>query len=228
MRALIIEDSPEIADAISLCLQLRWPEAIITPVQQGQKGLDILKAEAFDMVILDLNLPDIDGLQVLKKLRTFTNVPVIIVTVRAKEDDQAAGLELGADDYIVKPFRPRDLIARVNALLRRAEIYKSISQKQPTVIRGKVSLDLTSNTVSIGEQKTVLTPTEFRLLYMLMENADKTVSNETLLQEIWGRVDSDTEPLRTYVRRLRDKLGDNPPRMLLTDHGNGYRFITHK
>jgi two-component system, OmpR family, KDP operon response regulator KdpE len=228
MRALIIEDSPEIADAISLCLQLRWPEAVISTFQQGQKGLDAVKSENMDIVILDLNLPDMDGLQVLKKLRNFSNVPVIIVTVRAKEDDQAAGLELGADDYIVKPFRPRDLIARVNALIRRAEVYKTISQKQPTVIRGKVSLDLTNSVVAIGEQKTALTPTEFRLLYILMENADQTVSNEHLLQEIWGRDDSDTEPLRTYVRRLRDKLQDNPPRMLLTDHGTGYRFVTHK
>jgi DNA-binding response OmpR family regulator len=228
MRALIIEDSPEISDAISLCLQLRWPEAVISAVPQGQKGLDSVKSESMDIVILDLNLPDMDGLQVLKKIRTFSNIPVIIVTVRAKEDDQATGLELGADDYIVKPFRPRDLIARVNALLRRAEVYKTISQQQPTVVKGKVSLDLTTNTVSIGEQKTILTPTEFRLLYILMENADKTVTNEQLLQEIWGRDDSDTEPLRTYIRRLRDKLSDNPPRTLLTDHGTGYRFVTHK
>jgi len=176
------------------------------------------------MLILDINLPDMDGFRVLQEVRTFSNIPTIILTVRGKEDDQTRGLEMGADDYIVKPFRPRDLVARVNAVLRR---YSSggIGKEKPTIVRGKLSLNLTNNEVTLRDKKTKLTPTEAKLLYILMENPEETLSGERISNEVWGRQPTDTDELRTYIRRLRNKLKDNPPRIILTDYGEGYKFI---
>src|SRR5512133_506286 len=114
MKVLIIEDSPEIVEAVSLCLQLRWPESEMLVTAEGKRGIETLKNTPCDFLILDINLPDIDGFNVLQEVRAFSNVPTIILTVRGKEEDQTRGLEIGADDYIVKPFRPRDLVARVN------------------------------------------------------------------------------------------------------------------
>ena len=119
MRVLIIEDSAEIVEAISLCLQLQWPEITLSSTDEGTRGVEILESESFDMVLLDISLPDIDGFEVLKRVRSFSNVPVIILTARVREEDKAMGLEMGADDYIVKPFRVSDLVTRVNALLHR-------------------------------------------------------------------------------------------------------------
>jgi len=224
MKVMIIEDSPEVVEAVSLCLQLRWPETDIIVSAEGSRGVETLKASPFDMLILDINLPDMDGFRVLQEVRTFSNIPTIILTVRGKEDDQTRGLEMGADDYIVKPFRPRDLVARVNAVLRR---YSSggIGKEKPTIVRGKLSLNLTNNEVTLRDKKTKLTPTEAKLLYILMENPEETLSGERISNEVWGRQPTDTDELRTYIRRLRNKLKDNPPRIILTDYGEGYKFI---
>jgi len=119
VRVLIIEDSAEIVEAISLCLQLQWPEITISSTDEGTRGVEILESESFDMVLLDISLPDIEGFEVLKRVRSFSNVPVIILTARVREEDKAIGLEMGADDYIVKPFRVSDLVTRMNALLHR-------------------------------------------------------------------------------------------------------------
>lgn len=225
MRVLIIEDSAEVVEAVSLCLQLRWPEVILSTAAEGTRGIEILQSESFDIVILDINLPDIAGFEVLKRIRSFSNVPIIILTVRGKEEDQARGLEMGADDYIVKPFRARDLVARVNAVLRRAHV-PEVSADQTSVVRGKLTLNLTNNEVLLGDQKIVLTPTESRLLYVLMENAEDTLNSKKISQEVWGKEYMNTDPLRTYIRRLRDKLNDNPPQIIITERGEGYRFVS--
>lgn len=225
MKVLIIEDSPEIVEAVALCLQLRWPEAEVAIAVEGARGIEMLKSSPFDIVILDINLPDFDGFRVLQEVRTFSDVPTIILTVRGKEDDQTRGLEIGADDYIVKPFKPRDLIARVNAVLRRTTGVKTGKEK-PIVVRGKLTLDLTNNEISIRDKKTKLTPTEAKLLYILMENPEETLTGEKIALQVWGKENSDTDELRTYIRRLRNKLKDNPPRIILTDYGEGYKFVT--
>lgn len=224
MKVLIIEDSAEIVEAISLCLELRWPEVTVSDTAEGTRGIEVLQSDSFDIVILDLNLPDIDGFEVLSRIRSFSSIPIIIVTVRGKEEEQAKGLEMGADDYIVKPFRPRDLVARVNAALRRAQTSK-VTEDEPLIIRAKLTLNLATNEAHLPDKVIKLTPTESRLLYVLMKNAECTVSNEKLLQEVWDKEYIDTELVRTYIRRLRDKLGDNPPQAILTEHGEGYRFV---
>ncbi len=225
MRVLIIEDSAEVVEAVSLCLQMRWPEVTLSIAAEGTRGIDILESESFDIIILDINLPDIDGFEALKRIRSFSKVPIIIVTVRGKEEDQARGLETGADDYIVKPFRPWDLVARMNAVLRRANV-PEVTVEQPSVVRGKLTLNLTTNEVRLGDQIIKLTPTESKLLYVLMENAEDTLSSKKISQEVWGIEYMSTDPLRTYIRRLRDKLNDNPPQIILTERGEGYRLVS--
>ena len=225
MRALIIEDSMEVGEAVSLCLQMRWPEVDLSIAAEGTRGIEILQSESFDIVILDINLPDITGFEVLKRIRSFSNVPIIILTVREKEEDQVRGLEMGADDYIVKPFRPRDLLARVNTVLRRTHVLEG-TRDQPYVVQGKLTLNLTNYKACLGDQTIELTPTEARLLYVLMRNAEDTVNSKKISQEVWGKEHINTDLLRTYIRRLRDKLNDNPPQIILTERGGGYRFVS--
>ncbi len=225
MKVLIIEDDPNVVEAFSLCFQLRWPEVTLASVAEGGKGIDISRSNSFDIIILDINLPDITGFEVLKRIRSFSNVPIIIVTVRGKEDDQARGLEIGADDYIVKPFRPRDLLARVNTVMRRARISEP-TMGQPSLVRGKLLLNLTANQIQLGEEAVKLTPTEYRVLYVLMNNADRTVSTKQISQQVWGKEHVSSDSVRTIIRRLRDKLSDYPPEIILSERGKGYRFVT--
>jgi len=185
----------------------------------------MVRTDSIDIVILDINLPDIDGFQVLERIRTFSNVPVIMLTVRGREEDQTRGLEMGADDYIVKPFRPRDLVARVNAVLRRTAGPKP-AQELPYIVRGKLSLNFSTNEAHLGEQTIKLTPTESKLLYVLMENDRSTVSSAKVSREVWGRENASTDQVRTYIRRLRNKLNDNPPQIILTEYGEGYKFVS--
>ena len=225
MRALIIEDNADVVEAVSLCLQLRWPEVALSVAVEGTRGIEISESESLDIIILDINLPDIDGFEVLKRIRSFSNVPIVILTVRGEEDDQARGLEMGADDYIVKPFRPRDLVARVNAVLRRSRISK-VSVEQPSLVRGKLTLNLTTNEVQLGEKQVKLTPNESTVLYVLMNNVEHTISSEKISQEVWGKECINTALVRTYIRRLRHKLNDSPPQIILNERGKGYKFIT--
>jgi DNA-binding response OmpR family regulator len=224
MNALIIEDDVNVAEAVSLCLQLRWPEVDINLVTEGNKGLDVLSSTLIDIVILDINLPDMNGFDVLKNIRSFSSVPVIILTVREKEEEQVRGLETGADDYIVKPFRPRDLTARVHSVLRRANLSKA-SDQNLVVTKGKMSLHLSKNEVDIEDEKIKLTPIEMRVLYELMNSPGVLISSEQILHSVWGESYTDNNRVRTYIRRLRVKLNDNPPRIIMSKRGKGYSFF---
>lgn len=223
MKALIIEDSAEVTEAISVCLRVRWPNASLSSVQQGDRGMQSLESESFDVVFLDINLPDVSGFEVLKQIRSFSQVPVIIVSVRDTELDKAMGLELGADDYIVKPFSPLDLIARANAVLRRSQV-SAAAQQEPSITHGGFTLYLASHQALYKDERMSLSPIEYRLLYLLMKNAGWTVSTSEIQQQVWGQEQGDTEAVRTYIRRLRNKLKDAPPQIIVTDHGGGYRF----
>ena len=225
MKVLIIEDSADVAESMSLCLQLRWPEATIATAAEGAKGLKLIDSEQYDIAILDINLPDINGFDVLKEIRASSNIPVIIVTVRGMDDDQAKGLEIGADDYIVKPFKPRDLVARVNAVLRRASSDRT-GQDEASISAGALSLNLTTNEVHLRDDVLKLTPTECRLLYVLMKSANATLNNKDISQKVWGKDTANNEVVRTYIRRLRNRLKDNPPQIILTQQKEGYRFVT--
>ncbi|MFC2044864.1 response regulator transcription factor [Chloroflexota bacterium] len=225
MNVLIIEDDANIAEAIELCMQLRWPEVNVSVANEGMEGIEKVKSGTFDIALLDLNLSDIDGLNVLKRIRSFSQIPIIIVTVRGWEEDQAKGLEMGADDYIVKPFRPRDLVARVNSLLRRSSITE-ITEESQSITRGKLTLKLADSEAQLEEEKIKLTPYETKLLYFLMKDAEHTLTREYILQKVWGRDSTDTDVVRTYIRRLRDKLKDRPPQIILNQRGGGYRLVS--
>jgi len=227
LKALIIEDEADVVEAISLCLQMRWPEVTLSVAADGSKGVEILKSTPLDIVILDINLPDISGFEVLKQVRSFSNVPIIIVTVRGGEDDQIKGLEMGADDYIVKPFRPRDLIARVNSMLRRTYV-SGVTAEEPSIVRGKLMLNLSTNKMRLGEVTAKLTPTECKVLYILMKNAEHTLSSKKILQEVWEKEYVTTDLLRKYIQRVRNKLKDRPPKIILNQRGGGYRFVSPK
>lgn len=227
MKVLIIEDNAEVVEAVTLCLQIRWPDADISFAYGGLTGVQMVESQSFDIVLLDINLPGINGFEVLKRIRGFSKVPVIILTVRGWEEDQVEGLELGADDYIVKPFRPRELVSRVNSVLRRVNT-ESNGGESHSLVRGKLTLLLNSNEVQFGTEKVKLTPTECKVLYALMKNDGETISSKTLLGDILGRDDNNTEIIRTYIRRLRSKLKDSPPSIILNDRGGGYRFVAPK
>jgi DNA-binding response OmpR family regulator len=150
---------------------------------------------------------------------------VIILTVRENEDEQVRGLELGADDYIVKPFKPRDLIARVNSVLRRVNLAKT-ADNNPIIARGSMSLNLSNNEVILQDSVKKLTPNEALVLYTLMNNPGTIISSEEISQAVWGKIFPDNNRVRTYIRRLRIKLNDQPPVLLKSKRGKGYSFTT--
>ena len=221
MKILIIEDQPTIVEIVALAIQIRWPEATVITTQLGAKGIELIEAEVPDIVILDLGLPDIDGLEVLKQVRLFSEVPIIILTVRDEEQDIVKGLEWGADEYIVKPFRQLELIARINALLRK----KNVPTGEASLVYGPLRLDLSRSRLFTDGKEINLTNTESLILYHLMKYAEKVVTLSELTEILWG-VDfpNATDAIRVYIRRLRIKIEIDPskPQFLHTRTGQGY------
>jgi len=227
VKVVVIDDAPDIAEVVSLCFQIRWSGTDVLTAGEGGKGLELIEQESPDIVILDINLPDMDGFQVLRELRRFSHVPVIMLTVKGEDIDIARGLELGADDYMVKPFSHIELIARVEAVLRRARGMPVPSDERPYDY-GKLSLNFASNEIKLDGNPVKLTSTETKLLRHLVRNEGKLLSHENLLTKVWGEGYQDTRDLlRVHIQHLRQKLGDNmdSPRIIVTEHGMGYRFI---
>lgn len=227
MKVLLVEDSKEIQEAISLIFELHWPDSDVVIAGEGSHGITLTEKESPDIVILDLGLPDIDGFKVLKEVRDFSDVPVIILTVRGEEIDKVRGLELGADDYIVKPFSHMELLARVRAVLRRSHIPELKEAEKPIVLPN-LSIDFASRMVTKGSKKIKLTPTEFNLLQCLARNEGKVLTHHALLTKVWGEEYTDSsEYLKVYIQRLRDKMEDDPssPQILISERGVGYKFV---
>ncbi len=220
MKVLVIEDDKEIVDAISLAFQIRWPEAKVISNRLGQKGVELVETEQPDIVILDLGLPDINGFEVLRQIRRFSSVPTIILTVRSDETDVVKGLEWGADDYITKPFRQLELLARVKSLIRRQ------SPSEETLLTfGPLRLDPVTGQLMIGEKEIALTVTENHILSFLMKNAGRVVTHSSLAEAVWGDdYPGATDSLKVHIRRLREKIEKDPskPRLILTKTGVGY------
>lgn len=222
-KILIIDDEPDVTRAVRLTITIQEPEWQVNEVHNGERGLDLIDAESPDLVLLDLAMPGMHGFEVLKQLRLFSDVPVIILTVKDEELDKVHGLELGADDYIVKPFGHLELMARIRSVLRRVE--GLAGPVEHPFISGDLWIDLNRRRVTVGQKEIKLTHTEFRLLEVLVRNAGQIVSNEVLLSRVWGRdaVD-DLDYLKVFIYRLRHKLEPDPanPRYLLTERGAGY------
>ena len=226
MKIVVIEDEKSIIDAINIAFEFRWPDAKLTASITGRKGIDLVKKESPDIIILDLNLPDISGFDVLKEIRSFSTVPVIIVTVRSADEDMLKGLEAGADDYIIKPFNYLTLLARINAVLRRTEITPFMGNHNNKV-NSRLVIDYVNQKVKVDNRLVKLTPGEYRLLILLVKNKDQTVSYDRIMNEVWGKdYSGNTKNIRIYVRRLRKKLQDSPSNMIVNKRGHGYMFVS--
>ncbi|OGO01832.1 MAG: hypothetical protein A2Y90_06710 [Chloroflexi bacterium RBG_13_52_12] len=227
MKVLVIEDDPGIIEVVSLCFQLRWTGTTVISAANGHKGVELVELESPDVVILDIGLPDMDGYQVLKEIRRFSDVPVLMLTVRGEDTDVAKGLELGADDYITKPFSHIELIARVQAVLRRSQGLTVTDEERP-FLSGKLSVDFNRNEVLLSGRPVKLTSTERKLLYYLIRNEGRILSHESLLAKVWGDTYVDARDLlRVHIQHLRQKLEDSAdtPNIIVTEHGIGYKFI---
>lgn len=231
MKVLLIEDNSEIVDIVTITLQLRWAEVTLISTFLGNEGVELAKTEQPDLIMLDLGLPDIDGFQVLRQIRDFSDVPVVILTVRGEEMDKIKGLELGADDYIIKPFSPGELLARMKALLRRSSMSKTAGnvdgKSSVPSIKGKLRIDFTSGEVSIGDRLLKLGPREYELLHLLVTNEGTVLSKQALMKKVFPEHEGDTRFVDVYINKLREKLEENleKPQMILKEGETGYKFV---
>ena len=229
MKVLIVEDSSEVVEVVQLCFDLRWPGTEVVSTASGDKGAALVETESPDVVILDLGLPDMSGFDVLKEIRSFSDVPVLILTVRDDEVSRIKGLEFGADDYIVKPFSPANLLTRVRAVLRRTGIRYPEEEALPQLVAGDVTINFSTREVYRGKERLRLTPTEYKVLFSLARNGGRIVAQETIKQHVWGSearyVDGST--LKRYIYQLRNKLGDSAdcPQIIFNERCVGYRFV---
>lgn len=228
MRILVVDDEPDVIESVQLGLTLQWREVEVLGAEDGEKALDIVERESPDIVLLDIGLPGRDGFDVLRELRQFSDVPVVMLTARDDAMDKVKGLELGADDYVTKPFNHLELMARVRAVLRRHDMPAPAS-RTPSFRSGELEMDFARQEVRLRGERVELTPTEYKVLYHLVRNAGHVLQHGTLLAKVWGREYMDeTDYVRVYIRRLRDKLGDDPdnPRYIQTERRLGYRFLS--
>jgi DNA-binding response OmpR family regulator len=225
MRILVVDDEQHMIDLIRMNLELEGFQVL--EASNGIDALDQVRKHIPDLIILDIMMPQIDGFEVLKMLREFSSVPVIMLTAKGEEEDKVRGLELGADDYVTKPFGARELVSRVKAVLRRTE---SLTEPSESVIKvdDRLSVDFNKREVIVEGKHIKLRPTEYRLLYHLMQNAGWTVPHEQLLAKVWGyEYREETHYVRLYVNYLREKIEEDPahPKYILTERGIGYRFV---
>jgi len=227
MRILVVDDEPDVVESVRLGFTLQWREVDVLGAGTGEAALDVVEHDHPDIVLLDIGLPDIDGFEVIRQIRAFSDVPVVMLTARDDAMDKVKGLELGADDYVTKPFNHLELMARVRAVLRRHEMPAPTS-RSPSFRSGDLEVDFAAHEARLNGAHLDLTPTEYKLLYHLVRNAGHVLQHATLLAKVWGREYVDeVDYIRVYIRRLRDKLGDDPddPRYIQTERGLGYRFI---
>jgi two-component system KDP operon response regulator KdpE len=222
---LVIDDDPRIRRLLQLNLQAEG--YTVLTAASGREGLDLLVTQQPDALILDLILPDMDGLVLCERVREFSDIPIIVLTARTSEDAMVSGLNIGADDYVVKPFSQKALLARLRATLRRASFSQS-SQDSLDLVCGDIALHCRERKLTIGQQSVKLSHTEFKLLYFLMENANRLITTDELVARVWGpEFVGETENLRTYIRYLRLKLEDDlkSPQRIVTERGLGYMFV---
>ena len=225
MTVLIVEDAEEVVESIRLCISLRWPDCTTLTTPQGNEALRLLRSESPDMVILDLALADGDGLDFLKEIRKFSDVPLLIVSAAADEVSRVRGLELGADDYIMKPFSHSELLARMRAALRRAHM-PELWKDEGVVTGEKISIDLAAGRVYVDGAEAPFSATEWKLLAYLVRNEGKVISTRALAQNVWGLNYVENSTIKMCIRRVRLKLGDDTqsPRLIRSYRGRGYSF----
>lgn len=228
-RILVVDDEPRMIGFIRMNLELEGHQVV--EASTGMEALESIRTRLPDVVLLDVMMPDMDGFETLRMLREFSNIPVIMLTAKGDENDKVYGLELGADDYVTKPFGPRELSSRIKAVLRRAEMPTTTPDEAVLKIDDRLSVDFNQREVIVEEEHIKLRPTEYRLLYHLIENAGWTVPHEQLLAKVWGyEYRDEAHYVRLYVNYLREKIEEDPsnPKYILTERGVGYRFVDFK
>jgi two-component system, OmpR family, KDP operon response regulator KdpE len=221
-KVLVVDDDRQMLRAVSNALRVRGYSVITAG--DGESALEILAETEPDLMLLDLGLPNLDGHAVISRLRGWTDIPVIVLSVREGQDEKAAALDAGADDYVTKPFGTKELLARMRAVLRRA----ASDQPDPVLLFGELEIDLPRRLVKLAGEPIHLTPTEYRLLETMATNSGKLLTHSFLLRKVWGPgYGTESNYLRLYVRQLRQKLGDDParPRWITTEPGLGYRWL---
>ncbi|MFJ6482899.1 MULTISPECIES: response regulator [unclassified Streptomyces] len=224
-RVLVVEDEPQIVRALVINLKARRYE--VDAAADGASALELAAARHPDVVVLDLGLPDMDGVEVIKGLRGWTRVPILVLSARHSSDEKVEALDAGADDYVTKPFGMDELLARLRAAVRRAEPSAGSVEDEVIVETDGFTVDLAAKKAVRGGRDVRLTPTEWHLLEVLVRNRGKLVSQKQLLQEVWGpSYGTETNYLRVYMAQLRRKLEADPshPRHFITEPGMGYRF----
>jgi DNA-binding response OmpR family regulator len=224
-RVLVVDDEARMIDFIRMNLELEGFQVL--EARNGLEALDMVRKHIPDLIILDIMMPQLDGFEALRMLREFSSVPVIMLTAKGEEDDKVRGLELGADDYVTKPFGARELMSRVKAVLRRVQ---SVVEPEEAILEidDRLSVDFNRREVIVAGERIKLRPTEYRLLYHLIENAGWTVPHEQLLAKVWGyEYHDETHYVRLYINYLREKIEEDPsnPKYILTERGLGYRFV---
>ena len=227
---LVVDDETRISRMIRMNLEHDGYEVI--EAQSGQQVLDLVRSRMPSLVILDVMMPGLDGFETLSILREISQVPVIMLTAKGEEEDRIRGLELGADDYVTKPFSPRELVSRVKAVLRRAEGGAAGGAQQDVIrVDDRLKIDFAKREVWVNDELVKLRPTEYRLLYHLVQNAGWVMTYDQLLTKVWGyEYRDETHYVRLYINYLRQKLEEDPanPKYILTERGVGYRFVDYK
>jgi two-component system KDP operon response regulator KdpE len=219
-HVLVVDD--EIAIRRFLRIALNSEGFVVDEAATCNQALVALTHDHLDLVILDLGLPDISGLEVIKQMREWTQIPVIIISVREQEQEKIAALDAGADDYLTKPFGMGELVARIRVVLRR----QIPTSQQPIFQLGELKVDLSTRLVSVGDKEIQLTPTEYDILRVLVQNSGKVITNQQMLHKVWGEGYDDLHILRVNISNLRSKLEPNPsrPTYIHTEPGVGYRL----
>jgi two-component system KDP operon response regulator KdpE len=228
---LIVDDEARMRRFMQMNLDLEGYRVI--EAGNGLEAIERVRDDLPDLVLLDVMMPEIDGFEALRIIRETSTVPVIMLTVRDEEEDKIKGLELGADDYVTKPFSPRELASRIKAVIRRTEMDSSgaSSGKSLTVIDDYLQVDFNRRQVFVAGQEVKLRPTEYRLLYHLVKNAGYTMTHEMILSKVWGyEYRDESQYVRLYITYLRQKIEPDPsnPKYILTERGVGYRFVDFK
>ena len=224
MTILIVDDEARIRDFVRMNLEMEHYGVL--EASNGIEALEQLREHLPDLIVLDVTMPEMDGFETLRHIREVSTIPVIMLTVRQTDQDKIRGLDLGADDYLGKPFNPRELLSRIRALLRRS-FMATPARKTEIVVDPDLKIDFSRREVIVRGQKVVLRPTEYRLLFHLVSNAGRLLTHETLLSKVWGHEYRDeAHYLRLYITYLRQKIEKDPahPQYILTERGIGYRF----
>jgi two-component system KDP operon response regulator KdpE len=221
---LVIDDEPQILRALRTILNAQNYQ--VTTARNGEEGLAMAASSLPDLIVLDLGLPDIDGIMVCENLRQWTDTPIIVLSVRDRERDKVIALDRGADDYLTKPFGIDELLARIRVALRHSQ--KTHGARETIIVSGRVSIDLARHIVTRDQEEVKLTATEYKLLAYLAGHAERVLTHHSILTNVWGPEYSENiEYLRVFISTLRHKLEDNPkkPQLILSEASVGYRFM---